>query len=816
MDNRDSNGIPLERQDEEHGFFHPKVHPVSVRPHNNFHPNNSTSPKSSNQFIYPCNGSTPILHTGTNNHNSLDTLRRFHHPPSLHTSPTSSSVFSFPSYTTTQRSPRTSTIQNVSQGQRTPKTPDTPSSPKLGTRSPPPPSSPMTVAGGSGRQAHAHHPHGVIVGCSSKSPSPSISPSLHNMNCVSPHQRTRHPSASPSPRSEQGTATAAEGGQIGSNLSKRRKSSSSSPQSPIPGGSPNPSPLFPKYKLEDFLEQFKNSGSSSTNNHLLNPDNPSVLAYQSRGKQQTLSSKPLKIKSQTSNTGSPGFGLNSTSSSSLPLGTFLSHHHNHTGKIPHTTSFPASNLLSAAAKAQLTNQITQGHSSNAASSDGSLPPSMEVLKEAQQQQPSKVTNSTLHNSNPPSNTASRPPHPSLAAASAILFPPCHSLAQSLASSLPHLPPTAERGASHRKRQRQPPTVLSMLRDTQQMVNGPQKTPLREAVSASVINLSSSSSRSLSHSFSSTSTVQSQNNVVLETHRPHHLLPGQMSRLPTPQQMAHLARPTRPNDLLDFTTGLTPTPLGLDPPTQPLSALLHLLSVQNAQASVSTTASKSQPGSLSFDGVGYTDKSSPQKTPSSPASQSIIRHQQSQSPCRTDDTNSFPRPLSPPSTSSQFKSVQSHSQSLPKSDNLQRLPSSTLLPNSNGALLNSISSPHMSPTSHEKSLPTENHMSTLDSVSQPTLQENSPEGTVTVDMGSNNSSTTMDHTHSQGNVSMALSTSPKPLDLSNHVLALLAASSVPQGEGGSDQTCDKSSQGNHAIGGSSLFFFFVFFFPIFLE
>lgn len=800
VDSHNPKGGPLEEEDR--GIYHPKLHPVPARPHNNLQSNPCASPKSSQQFIYPYNGSTLVLHTGTNSHHPLDTLRRLHHPPPL---PSPSSNTSFPSYSAALRSPRTPTPQNVSQGQRTPKTPDSPCSPRLGPLSSPRPSSPMTLGGGRGAQTHAHHPHSVIVGGSPLSPSSSLSSSVHSMNCLSPHQRSRHPSASPSPLSEQGGgSTAAEGGQMGSNLPQRRKSTSSSPHSPLPGGSPNPSPHFHKYKLEDILEQFKNSGNSSTNNHhRLSPTNPSLLANQSSSNPHTLSLKPSKnITGPKSSTGPPGFGLNSTGPSTLPLGPFLNHHHSHQGKLPHPASFPASSMLSAAAKAQLANQVTQGHSSNAASNSVSLPSSLEVLKEAQQQQSSKVTNSTLHNSHPPSFIAStRPPHPSLAAASTVLFPPTHSLAQSLASSLPYLPPTAERSASHRKRQRRSPTVLSMLRDTQQLANGLQKTPSGDSVSATVINLSSASS-SL-HS-SSTSAVQNQNAVMPENH--HHLLSGQMPRLPAPRQTAHLSRPPRQNEALDFTTGPTSSPLGLDPPTQPLSALLHLLSVQNAQATASApNPASAQPGSV--EGGGHTNKHNPRLSPTSPTTHSNIRHSQTLSPCRTNDTNPLPlvpQPLSPPA-SSHFRSVRSHSHPQPtKSSPRQRHSPSTVMPNSNLALHNSNSTTqHSPPTPSDKHHPSENHIPTIDSVSQAPLQESSPQTSVAVEMGGNSISASVDLSQSQGSVSVAIATSPKPLDLSNHVLALLAASStVPQGEDSpSDCTTDveMSSEENHTAG-----------------
>nr|XP_020493806.1 proline-rich protein 36-like [Labrus bergylta]XP_029133931.1 proline-rich protein 36-like [Labrus bergylta]XP_029133932.1 proline-rich protein 36-like [Labrus bergylta] len=795
MDNRDPKPLHLGREEEDYGIYHPKLHPVHPHPICNLHPNPTASPKSSHQLIYPYNGSSPVLHTGTNSHHPLEALRRLHHPPPISASSSSSPSSSFPTHNAPQRSPRTPTPQNVSQGQRTPKTPETPASPRMGRLSSPP-LSPMTMGGGGrGAQTHTHHPYGVIVGGSPLSPSPSISPSVHNMNCVSPHQRSCHPSGSPSPLSDHigGSAAAAGGGLMGSNLPQRRKSTSSSPHSPMSGSSPNPSPHFPKYKLEDILEQFRNSGNSSTNNHhLLIPTNPSLLTNQSSSNPHALSSKPFKsTMSPTASSGSPSFGFNSVGSSTLPLGPFSNHHHSHQSKLPHPASYPASSLLSAAAKAQLATQITQN--SNAASNPVSLSSSLE-------QQSSKVKNSTLHNSHPPSSVAStRPPLLSLAAASSVLFPPSHSIAQSLASSLPHLPPTAECNASHRKRQRRSPTVLSMLRDTNQVSHGQQKTPPGEAVSATVINLSSSSFPSSS----STSTVQNQKAVIVGNH--HHLLPGQMPRLSVPRQKAHLSRLPQHNEALDFTTGLASTPLGLDPPTQPLSALLHLLSVQNAQASATASNSTpSHPVSVFNEGGGRPNKQSPRlsTSPSAPH----IRQPQTHSPGQTCNTNPLPlvsQQLSPPPTSCQFGSVQSPSHT--QSTKLKRpSPSSTVPPNSQLALHNS-SSPcqHSSLTPLDKHQQTENHIPTNDSVSQAALREALPRGTVATDMGSNSESTSVDQSPSDGNVSVAVSSSPKPLDLSNHVLALLAASSsVPQGEGcSSDRATDvvMSSHGNPNAG-----------------
>ncbi|KAM9752124.1 uncharacterized protein mbd6 [Menidia menidia] len=786
-DSRDPKGEPVEHKEEERGIYYPKFHPVPARLHNSFHPNPCVSPKSSHQFIYSYNGSSPVPHSGTNSHHPLDALRRLHHPP-LPTSSTASPSSSLTAQSTAQRSPRTPTPHNISQGQRTPKTPETPGSPRLGPLSSPPPSSPMSLGGGMRAQTHSHHPHGVIVGALPVSPSLSLSP----------HQRSRNPSASPSSLSEHGGgSTAAEGGPMGSSLPQRRRSTSSSPHSPVPCGSPIPSPHFTKYKLEEIVEQFKNSGNSSTNNnHLLNPTNPSLLTNQSSSNPYAVSSKPSKsIMTQTASAGPTGFGLNSAGPSNSPLGPLLNHHYSHQGKLLHPGSFPASSLLSAAAKAQLANQITQGQSLNTASNPGGLPPPLDILKEAQQQQ--KVTNSTLHNSHTSASIASvRLPHPSLPAASAVLFPPSHTLAQTLASSSPHLPPTSERSALHRKRQQRSPTVLSMLRNTQQLANGSQKTPSEEAVTA-VINLSSSSFPTSLQS-SSTSAVQNQSTVILENH--HQSLPGQLLR-PT----AHLSRPLRSNEALDFTTGQTATPLVLDPPTQPLSALLHLLSVQNAQATASASNSAlAQSRGVFVEGSGESNKQSP----SSLVSSSNDRNPQTQSPCRTDNTNPLPlvqQRLSSPPSSSHITPSESQSPSHPtRSGSLQRDSNFTVLSNSNLAPHNRRSPSQQTPPPHvDKHQPAVNHMPTTDSVFKASGQTASPQGTVEVESGSSSTCPSVDISHSQGSVTVGIPSSPKPLDLSNHVLAILAASStVTPGEGNSSSYAtdvEVSSQENQSTG-----------------
>ncbi|KAK5599960.1 hypothetical protein CRENBAI_012989 [Crenichthys baileyi] len=761
-DSRDPKKEYSERKEEDRGHFYPKHNSVPTRGLNNIHPNPCPSPKSSHQFIYPYNGSSPVLNTGTNCHHPLDAFRRHHHPP-VPTSSTAST--SFPPHSPAQRSPHTPTPQNTSQGQITPKTPETPSSPWLGPLSSPPPSSPMTLGGVRGAQTHTHYPLTPL------SPSNPFSPSVNTMG-MSSHQRSRNPSASASSVSEHGggSTTAEGGGLMGNNLPHRRKSASSSPHSPVPGGSPLPSPHFPKYKLEDILEQFKNSDNSSTNNHrILNPASPSLLTNQSSSHLHTVSSKPSKSTVTPANSAGPkGFGLNQLGPPNLPLGPLLNHHYSHQGKLPHPVSFPASSLLSAAAKAQLANQVTQG--SNVSNNAGNLHSSLDALKEAQQQQ--KVTNSTLHNSITSSSIASaRLPHPSLAAASAVLFPPSQTLAQSLVSSSPHPPPAAERSASHRKRQRRSPT--------QPLPNGVRKTTPDEAVSATVINLSSSSTSFPSSSQSySTSAVQNRSTVTLENH--HLNLPGQMPRLPAPP--GHLSRPPRPNEALNFTTALTPTSLGLDPPTQPLSALLHLLSVQNAQATASNSASAQ---SRTVEGGGHTNEQNLRQSPSSPAPTSNVRHPQTRPFCQTENTNPLPllqQPLSSPPTSS---SVAIQSQTPPQStiSSPQQIPP----PCKSNEVFQNNCDPSQRTTSPPVNTdqPSNNHIPTTDSVSQVSSHAASPRGAVAVETGHNSPSTSVDLSHAESNASTGLPSSPKPLDLSNHVLALFSTSStVTQGDGDS--------------------------------
>ncbi|XP_055748832.1 proline-rich protein 36-like [Salvelinus fontinalis] len=719
MENRDPKRMGVDREEEERGTYPSKHHLVQSRPNNNLNHNPCGSPKYSTQLVYSYNGSSPLSHASTNSHHSLEILKRL--PPPLHFPPTTSQ---FSSYGAPQRSPCTPTPQNFSQGQRTPQTPEAPRSPHLGPLSPLPPSSPGTL--GKGGQSH---PHGIIIGSLL---SPSCSPS--------PRQRSRHPSASSS-LSEQGVGGVVLGGY------PPRRIPSSSPHSPLPGGSPNLH--FPKYKLEDILEQFRNSGNGSTNNHILNPNslsnqsNPQILSL-------ALEKGEKPTKAPASATGS-GVGI-SAGPSVLPLGQFLNHQ-----KQPHTASFPASSLLSAAAKAQLASQMAHDHSSNSASVLSSAT-SLEVSKESRQ---SKVTNSTLHNNSHPSIT--RP----LPAASHLLLHPCATLSQPRASSPLHLSPTDR--TSHRKRQRRSPTVLSMLKDSQ--VSG-LRTP-GDVLNLSALHSQPSSTSGSSHSATSENHLQGLRLSV------RHSCP-----LTGPQK--------QPDGALDFTTIMAGQP---DPPTQPLSALLHLLSMQNAQVA------GAQPGS--GHGTGST-RQSPRQSPS--PSHLNIRPFPMQSPSHTCTMQGLSQPLSPSQSLSRLGSASAqspHTKASPK----QRLSPSTALSNVQSA--HHGSSPSPTPHTPDRLRQAQNQpmdaAATTTTIQSPMCQA-LPNVSASVEIESISTlgpglslghppNSTPTSNHSTTVTSCSSTTSPRPLDLSNHVLALLAASSTtPLEEGGLDTTTGNDTAG----------------------
>ncbi|XP_036387671.1 methyl-CpG-binding domain protein 5-like, partial [Megalops cyprinoides] len=504
---------------------------------------------------FPYNGSLPLPRPGSNSRLSpeLNLLPRKLPPPSPGRSP-------FSCYGTPQRYPRPPTPQNLIQNQRQPRTPEPPNSPRLGPHShacsldaslsSPSSSSSLTLAVG---RAGMNHQQGASVGSPppfSCSPSPSGS-----LDCPSPRQRSRHSSASSS-LSEQGAGVSVAAYPPGGK-------SSCLPQSPlpltVPGGSPKVllPPVSPKSRLEGMLQQYKDSGnggapanptqhhSAQTNqSNFQVPQHLTLPPFASDRKNGQPVTAPVPAAALgPGSAGAPGGFLG------LPLGQLL----NQQKHQQHATSFPASSLLSAAAKAQLASQKSQSGSTHV-----SATPAAGVGKEAQQ---SKVLISTLHNSVP--STARPLP------ASTLLLPP-----HSSAPRVPHaLPVTLLDKTSHRKRQRRSPTVLSMLKESQ----------LNSLKAAGDLPPLLSS-----HSHSSSSSSSSSTSALLHPHpehHPHH--PHLSASTAQPNLASGLSK--QPDAQDPKRTGVPAAPASApQAPAQPLSALLHLLSVQSAQAAASQT------------------------------------------------------------------------------------------------------------------------------------------------------------------------------------------------------------------------------------
>uniref|UniRef100_W5MFA4 Methyl-CpG binding domain protein 6 n=1 Tax=Lepisosteus oculatus TaxID=7918 RepID=W5MFA4_LEPOC len=257
-----------------------------------------------------------------------------------------------------------------------------------------------------------------------------------------------------------------------------------SAHSPTPGGSPKFSllPASPKSRLEGMLQQYKDSAGHSP-------------VPERRNGQQASAASP----------GPGGSGL-----LGLPAGQLLQQHQHH------AASFPASSLLSAAAKAQLASQKSQGH----AYSQG---------REA----PPKVPISTLQ-SRPP---ASRSP-------GALLVP-----------LAPRTPPAPPDKSSRHKRQRRSPTVLSMLKESH-----------LNSLRAGAELPPSPAERGPPH-LHPPPPPASENHL----HHPAQAPPAQAAPFSAFPRLPEAQDPQRRSGTL-----------GAAAP-QPLSALLHLLSVQSTQA-----------------------------------------------------------------------------------------------------------------------------------------------------------------------------------------------------------------------------------------
>ncbi|XP_067314812.1 methyl-CpG-binding domain protein 6 [Pseudorasbora parva] len=236
------------------------------------------------------------------------------------------------------------------------------------------------------------HPPDPSNSCK-KSPSP-LSPS-RSIDTFSPHQRSRH------------SSTSSEHGSVFIQGVK-----------PLQASSPKLAPSSPCSRLEGILQHYKDSNANQSS-HQMSLVHPNV--------------------------GDKRNGLSSAQAPELlgvPIGQILNQQ-KITQKSHVNNSFPASNLLSAAAKAQLANQKTPSQL-NAADALTALP-----LTGLDKEQQSKVLISTLNSSVHPTSARAQ-------SLTALLLP--HSLS-------PASPALAEKNL-RRKRQRHSPNALSVLKDSQ--------------------------------------------------------------------------------------------------------------------------------------------------------------------------------------------------------------------------------------------------------------------------------------------------------------------------------------------------------------
>ncbi|XP_041097693.1 methyl-CpG-binding domain protein 5 isoform X1 [Polyodon spathula] len=288
-----------------------------------------------------------------------------------------------------------------------------------------------------------------------------------------------------SPQRSRHSSTSSEHGFLGQQVTK-------SSHSPMPMSSPKFfMPPSPKSRLEGILQQYKdtsNSGSNSLGNHLHHPHQSNNFQPPHPPHSPTLEKK-IQAAGAASATGFLG----------LPLGQILNQHH------PHSSSFPASSLLSAAAKAQLASQKNNGSPGKEAHT--------KVQSTLQNSLPNKQTSPLLSNSSTtPSSTA------------------------------PQDKPFK------RKRQRRSPTVLTMLKESQM-------NSLRTGVDQ----------MSMEKTFSFPLGAPQQQTVDFN--------PG-LNQSDSAQSAGFPRQAEAQDPLRSKTPGVGAA--------QPLSALLHLLSMQNAQ------------------------------------------------------------------------------------------------------------------------------------------------------------------------------------------------------------------------------------------
>lgn len=426
-----------------------------------------------------------------------------------------------------QRSPRPALTQTVLQ--RAPHKPTSPSTTKLDTThmyqtdsslpvtfsSPPSSSSPVIARTGQ------PHLQGTLV----KSPSPlslCSSPS-RAQDTFSPHQRSRHSSTSSLSEGAPGSVLAQ--GVIPSPSPLPPAQPCSSPKLSVP-------PASQRTRLEGILQHYKDCSTT-------NPDSiQQYHTFSSKNKLLTLQNPQPAQNNSCDKRNGPVIG-SAPGLIGLPLGQILCQQK---GQQHISSSFPASTLLSAAAKAQLASQKNQSQSRAAES--GALP-----LPALDKEQQSKVLISTLNSS---LNTPTAPTQ----SLTAFLLP--HS------SSLPVSNPAQSDKTLRRKRQRRSPTVLSMLKESQ--------------INRTVGDLVASSPIVPSPSLSSSSSPPP------VTHSENHLQPARLSGAP-PSTTSVPNSVLRQTELEEGKRVALSNSLPLSSPpvsSQPLSALLQLLSMQSAQ------------------------------------------------------------------------------------------------------------------------------------------------------------------------------------------------------------------------------------------
>lgn len=481
---------------------------------------NQARPSSSGSFPVP--SPLSLLQNGSVSH-TTSILTSDPSSPLKKTSPQSPGP-SVAAYGKQQWSPRPALNQTILQ--RAPHKPTSPSTTKLDTThtyqmdSSLPVMFSSTSSSSSPVIARAGQPHPHLQGTVVKSP-PSLcsSPS----RAQNPHQRSRHSS----------TSSLSEGAS-GSMLAQGVKHS----PSPLPPTQPCSSPKLslpqasPCSRLEGILQHYKDCSTTSTDSTQQNH------TFISKNKLLTLQNPQPAQNNSCDKRNGPVLG-SSPGLIGLPLGQILCQQKSQQHI---SSSFPASSLLSAAAKAQLASQKNQSQSR--AAETGALP-----LPALDKEQQSKVLISTLNNS---LNTPTAPTQ----SLTAFLLP--HS------PSLPVSNPAQSEKTLRRKRQRRSPTVLSMLKESQ--------------INRTVGDLVASSPIVPSPSLSSPSSPPP------VTHSENHLQPARLSG-PPPSTTSVPNSVLRQMELEEGKRMALSNSLPLSSPTassQPLSALLQLLSMQSTQ------------------------------------------------------------------------------------------------------------------------------------------------------------------------------------------------------------------------------------------